>query len=438
MHIEEIQNTIKGLFNLWCIEKEKKRQLQQKIQYAGPVLGEGEYGGILDAIFSDWWSRGKYTTLAQKKLAELSSRKYGLLLNSGSSANLVMMKAAKELFKWEDGDKIITLSCGFPTTVNPILDCNLVPLFVDIDLATLGLDPDLLEEVLKKETRVKGVFVAHTLGFPNKIFEILNLARQYNVQVFFDCCDAYGTTYGSQPIQTYGKAATFSYYVAHHVTSGEGGGIVTNDTDLQLVMNGFRNWGRYCSSPDCCIRATNREVFCSEERLTKECDLPDDYSVNYQFEWLGYNLKMLDLQAAMLLTQLDRLPEFTKIRQDNYRLLWSFMNGSKFGFKLWEINNTISPFSFPFILPEDVPFQRKHLVHHLARHGIETRLLFGGNLTKHPAYVKVKNKWQLYGESHPNADLIMNRCLMLGVSPIITTEKLARVITVLQEFEKQW
>jgi CDP-6-deoxy-D-xylo-4-hexulose-3-dehydrase len=147
---------------------------------------------------------------------------------------------------------------------------------------------------------------------------------------------------------------------------------------------------------------------------------------------------MLDLQAAMLLTQLDRLPEFTKIRQDNYRLLWSFMNGSKFGFKLWEINNTISPFSFPFILPEDVPFQRKHLVHHLARHGIETRLLFGGNLTKHPAYVKVKNKWQLYGESHPNADLIMNRCLMLGVSPIITTEKLARVITVLQEFEKQW
>ncbi len=438
MQIEDIQNTIKGLFNLWCIEKEKKRQQQVKVQYAGPVLGEQEYNGILDAIFSDWWSRGKYTTMAQKKLAELSSRDYGLLLNSGSSANLVMMKAAKEVLKWQDGDEIVTLSCGFPTTVNPIVDCNLVPLFVDIKLENLGLSPALLEEVLDKNPKVKGVFVAHTLGFPNEIFELLNIARAHGVQVFFDCCDAYGTVYGDQPITAYGKAATFSYYVAHHVTCGEGGGIVTNDTNLQVTMNGFRNWGRYCSSPDCCIRATNRELFCSEEKLTKDSELPDDYSVNYQFEWLGYNLKMLDLQASMLLTQFDRLPEFTKIRRDNYRILWSFMNGSKFGFKLWEINDTISPFSFPFILPEDVPFQRKHLVHYLARHGIETRLLFGGNLTKHPAYAKIKNKWRLYGESHPNADLIMNRCLMLGVSPIISNEKMYKVVQVLQEFEKQW
>ncbi len=438
MHIEEIQSTIKGLFALWCIEKDKQRQAQVKVQYAGPVLGEGAYNGMLDAIFSDWWSRGKYTALAQRKLADLSSRDHGLLLNSGSSANLVMMKAAKETLGWEDGDEIVTLSCGFPTTVNPIVDCNLVPVFVDIKLDNLGLDPALLDEVLTAHPKAKGVFVAHTLGFPNEIFELLKVVREHNVQLFFDCCDAYGSSYANQPIQAYGKAATFSYYVAHHITCGEGGGVVTNDTNLQITMNGFRNWGRYCSSPDCCIRATNREIFCSEEKLTKRCELPQDYSVNYQFEWLGYNLKMLDLQAAMLIAQMDRLPDFTKVRQANYKVLYDYMKSSKFPYKVWEINDSISPFSFPFILTEEVPFQRRHLVHHFSKHGIETRLLFGGNLTKHPAYAKIKNKWKLYGESHPNADLIMNRCLMLGVSPIISTEKMEKVVTVLQEFEKQW
>jgi CDP-6-deoxy-D-xylo-4-hexulose-3-dehydrase len=438
MQIEEIQNTIKGLFNLWCIEKEKLRNKQVKVQYAGPMLNELDYSGLLDAVFSDWWSRGRFTTTAQKKLAELSSRDYGLLLNSGSSANLVMMRAAKEHLGWKDGDEVVTLSCGFPTTVNPIIDCNLVPVFVDIKLDNLALDPTVLEDVLKNSPKVRAVFVAHTLGFPNEIFELLNLARKYSVQVFFDCCDAYGTVYGKQPIAAYGKAASFSFYAAHHISSGEGGGVVTNDVDLQIAMNGFRTWGRYCSSPDCCIRASNREIFCSEEKLTKKSELPQDYSVAYQFEWLGYNLKMLDLQAAMLISQFDRLPEFTKTRQANYRVLYEHMNASKFGYKVWEINDTISPFSFPFIIPEGTPFHRKHLVHHLNKHGIESRLLFGGNLTKHPAYAKVNNKWRLYGESHPNSDLIMNRCLMLGVSPVVTTEKMYKIINVLEEFEKQW
>ena len=436
MRLEDIESQIKILFELWAEKKEAQDKSIDKVRYSGPVFGSEEYSSMLDAIFAGWWSGGKFTVDAESKLAVTSERNHGLLTNSGSSANLLMMSAVKELY-FKDGDKILTLSCGFPTTVNPIITNKLVPLFVDIDLETLSLDPGLLEEVLKKDDKVKGIFIAHTLGFKGDIDSILDISRKYGVQVFFDCCDAYGSTHKSQPLASFGKASTLSFYVAHHLSCGEGGGVVTNDPELHSTMRGFRSWGRYCASPNCCIRAKDPAMFCPQTKLTTDSKLPQDYMVNYQFEWMGYNLKPLEIQSALLLPQLDRLDEFTTIRRHNYGRLFSFMDSTDVGFRLWDLDEETSPFAFPLLIPRDAPFKRKHLVDFLTRNKIECRMLFGGNLLKHPAYDKNRGLWDSYG-SHDNADEILEQFLMLGVSQVNHDEHIDRVIYCLEEFLNRW
>ena len=434
MKKSDIEKQIKILMSQWVIKNQQERV--DKVRYAGPVLGEEEYEHMLSAIFNDWWSGGKFTLEAETKLAEVSQRNHGLLTNSGSASNLLLISAAKELY-FKDGDKILTLSCGFPTTVNPIIQNGLIPIFVDISLDDLNLDPKVLEDALSKDNDIKGVFVAHTLGFKSRVDEILNIARKYNVLVFFDNCDAYGTKYKGKPIQSYGKASTYSFYVAHHITMGEGGGVTTNDIELHTTMRGMRNWGKHCGSPVCCIRAENPDCFCPTAKLTKDSELPSDYMVNYQFEWLGYNLKPLDLQAAILSKQLDRMEEFDKIRKENYNKLYSYFNNLPINFKTWEIDNETSPFSFPILLPENVKFKRKHLIDHMKRSKIETRVLFGGNLMKHPAYVNKKDKWESFG-THENADNIMNNFLMFGISQVNTKEDIDKIKNSMDEFIKQW
>lgn len=437
MTIKELESTIKNLFEVWVEKKSKESQSSSKIRYAGPLLGKEEYSSMLDAIFNDWWSGGKFTIEAEKKLASISQRNYGLLANSGSSANLLLMSAAKELY-FKDGDKILTLSCGFPTTVNPIINNRLIPVFVDIDLNDLSLNPNLLEDCLKKDNKIKGVFVAHTLGFKSDIDKILNVASKYGVQVFFDCCDAYGTKYKGVPIQEYGKASSFSFYVAHHVTMGEGGGIVTNDEELYSVMRGMRNWGRFCSASECCIRSINPNIFCPSSKKTKSCDLPEDYIVNYQYEWLGYNLKPLELQSAILSSQLDKMPSFDEIRKNNYKKFYNyFLSNNLFGCKIWSIDDEVSPFAFPILIPNSAPFKRKHLINHLQKNKIESRLLFGGNLMKHPAYSNKKSYWESFG-SHVNSDNIMDNFVMLGVSQVNSREHIDKVINTLDDFFTFW
>lgn len=432
---KDIETQIRLLFEMW-VQKKQEEPLN-KVRYAGPVLGVTEYDNVLTAIFSDWWSGGKFTVEAEDKLAKISDRNHGLLTNSGSSANLVLMSAARELY-FQDCDKILTLSCGFPTTVNPIMTSRMIPVFVDISLEDLSLDLNLFEDALKNDSKIKGVFIAHTLGFKGKIDEILDIARRYNVLVFFDNCDSYGTKYKGRPIQSYGKAATYSFYVAHHLTMGEGGGITTNDQDLHLTMRGFRNWGRYCASTNCCVRSVKPEMFCPTSKLTRHCDLPEDYIVNYQYEWLGFNLKPLELQSAMLLAQIDKMSEFDSIRKKNYNNLLSyFKSNCKFKFTTWDIDDEVSPFAFPLLLPKDSPFTRKHLVDFLARKGIETRLLFGGNLMKHPAYTKKSAWWESYG-SHTNADLISKSFVMLGVSQVNNDTHISKVITEVENFCNTW
>ena len=429
---EEIEKEIKTLFEQWVELKENP----SKIRYAGPVLGKEEYSSMCDAIFSDWWSGGKYTVETERKLAKMSDRNHGLLTNAGSSANLLLMSAARELY-FKDGDKILTLSCGFPTTVNPIMTNRMTPLFVDIDLEDLNLNPQKLEDALKKDKGIKVVFVAHTLGLKSKITDLIEVCRKYNVEIFFDNCDAYGTKYNCRPIQAYGKAATYSFYVAHHVTAGEGGGITTNDIDLHLAMRSFRNWGRYCISPNCCVRSEHPNAFCPTTRLTRDCDLPSDYIVNYQYEVLGYNLKPLELQSAILNKQLDKLDLFDNIRRRNYKILYDYFSKLDIGCKIWEIDAETSPFAFPILLPTNAKWNRKHLIDFMSRNGIETRLLFGGNLMKHPAYQNKKSYWESFG-THENSDNIMNNILLFGCSQVISEDQAKTICNKFDEFLKQW
>lgn len=433
MKKKEIELKIKELLTDWV--RLNNDESINKIRYSGPLLDDQEYLSMMDAIFDNWWSGGKYTIKTEQLLAEISDRNKGVLTNSGSSANLILMGAAKELY-FNDGDKILTLSCGFPTTVNPIIQNRLIPVFVDIDIETLNLSPEVLENALKKDNKIKGLFVAHTLGFKSEIKEILDISRKYNIQVFFDCCDAYGTKYNNRPIQAYGKASTFSFYVAHHITMGEGGGIVTNDDDLYTVLRGLRNWGKYCASDKCCVRSENPEAFCPTAKYTKDSLLPPDYMVKYQFEWLGYNLKPLELQSAILYEQIRKIIWFSAIRKENYKNLYDYFKTIPY-FKTWKIDDDVSPFSFPLLINNESPFTRKHFIDHLTRKKIESRVLFGGNLIKHPAYQNKKQYWESIGD-HTNADNILNNFLMLGVSQILRKDDIDKIIEVTDKFLKQW
>lgn len=427
----DLESQLLGLIGEWAEQKATERP--SKVRYSGPVFGAKEYQAILRAVFDGWWSAGSHTIAAERKLATLSERTHGILANSGSSANLLLMSAAKEVYGWPDGAGVLTLACGFPTTVNPIIQNRMVPVFADIALDGLDLTPAVAEQCLDSTPGVKAIFVPHTLGWPCDVDGLADLARARGIEVFFDCCDAYGSNWNGRPVQAFGKAATFSFYVAHHATMGEGGGIVTNDPELHIAMRSIRNWGRYCAASECCIRAERPDLFCPPSRLTRNSTLPDDYAVNYQYEFLGYNLKPLDLQAAMLSVQLDRLGEFNEARIGNYERLLSRIDSPHL--RTWPLPAGVSPFAFPLLISESAPFKRKHIVDHLTRDGIETRLLFGGNLARHPAYLKHRI---VEAMPLPNSDAIMHRFFMVGCAPVVSDADVDRMVTSIERFLAQW
>ena len=434
--MSSIRETINYLIRIFAEEKLIEQRSIDKVQYAGQMFGQEEYVALMEALYSGWLSRGKYTVETEKKIAQQSMRKHCLLCNSGSSANLLLMAAAKELY-FKEGDKILTVACGFPTTVNPIVQVGLKPVFIDISLDNFDIDVGLFDNALRNDKNIKGAFIPNHLGFSNKMDILLDIAREHNVIVFFDCCDSYGSTYNGKPLQQYGKAATMSFYVSHLVSCGEGGGIVTNDDDLFTVMRGMRDWGRYCASENCCIRSVDPEAFCPSTKLTKDTELPEDYTVNYISEWMGYNLKMLELQSAILNKQLDRIVEFNKTRIENYNMLYEYMKSNKHNIRTWPLVEGVSPFAFPMLIPEDATFKRKHLMNFLQQNKIESRLLFAGNITKHPAYSKKPHLWEVYGNLS-NSDNIMRNFIMLGVAPIITKDKILKIIDVLSRFFEEW
>ena len=413
---KEIFNKVKEIYNLKKIQ-EKFIPGETRINYAGRVYNEKEMINLVDASLDFWLTAGKYAQQFEKELAQFLGVNYCLLTNSGSSANLLAVSALTSPKLGEKrlkpGDEVITTACGFPTTLNPIIQNNLIPVFVDVDLGTYNIQTDKIEKAISKKT--KAIFIAHTLGNPVNLKKILKIVRKYNLWFIEDNCDALGSKYEDKYTSTFGHLATFSFYPAHQITMGEGGAVVTNDLLLKKIVASFRDWGRDCWCDP------GHDNTCGKRFNQQFGKLPFGYDHKYVYSHVGYNLKITDMQAAIGVAQLKKLPSFIRARKRNFDELYKFFKNYEQYFLLPKTEKNSQPcwFGFPLLIKKDAPFIRNEIVEYLEKNKIATRMLFGGNLTKQPAYENTKYR---VPDSLKNTDLIMNNLVWIGVYPGINKE----------------
>jgi len=399
-----------------------------RINTGGRIYDEKELVNLVDSSLEFWLTAGEYASRFEAAFAEKIGLSYCSLTNSGSSANLLALSALMSnavTGHLREGDEVITAAAGFPTTVNPIFQCGLTPVFVDIDLGTYNVNPKVVEQAITDKT--KAIFLAHTLGNPYDAEYLAEIARQKGLWLIEDCCDALGSTFGDQNVGTFGSLSTYSFYPAHHITMGEGGAVLTNDTTLNKEVNSFRDWGRDC------ICATGFDDTCGKRFSQQLGKLPFGYDHKYIYSNIGYNLKALDLQAAIGVAQLDKLDEFIEKRRQNYNFLMEKLRKHE---RVLILPQTypkahISPFGFPLTVRTDAGFTRRDMVTFLEAKGVATRMLFGGNLTRQPAYMD--KKFRVFG-SLENSDTIMNASFWIGVYPGISEEMLRYVSKTFDEF----
>jgi len=399
------------------------------LPYAGRVYDEKEMINLIDASLDFWLTAGRYAEQFEKDLAEFIGLKYCLLTNSGSSANLLALSALtspklgdKRLKPW---DEVITTACGFPTTLNPIIQNNLVPVFVDIEPGTYNIQVDQIETTISEKT--KAIIIPHTLGNPVDINSILELVDKYDLWFIEDNCDALGSKYHGNHTGTFGHISTCSFYPAHHITMGEGGAVLTDDDLLKKIIMSFRDWGRDCwCDPGC-------DNSCGKRFGWKSGDLPQGYDHKYIYSHIGYNLKVTDMQAAIGVAQLAKLPGFIEQRKKNFISLYSAMEKYSHYLVLPSATPGADPswFGFPLLVRDDAPFNRSDLVKHLEDHKIATRMLFGGNLLKQPAYNGIIHR---VGQSLENTDIVMNNLFWVGVYPGLTPEMIDYMISMFDSF----
>ncbi len=385
---------------------------QSIIPPSGKVLGVGELKNMVEASLDGWLTTGRFNDAFEKRLAEFLGVKHVLTTNSGSSANLLAFSALTSHQLGDraitQGDEVITVAAGFPTTVNPILQCGAVPVFVDVQISTCNIDPMLIEAAVTSKT--KAIMLAHTLGNPYNLAEVTRIARKYGLWLVEDCCDALGSTYEGKPVGTFGDIATLSFYPAHHITMGEGGAVFTNSDELKRIVESFRDWGRDCYCPP------GRDNTCCKRFSRQFGTLPFGYDHKYTYSHLGYNLKISDMQAACGLAQMDRLDGFIAARRSNFNFLKERLASCTEFLVLPEATPNSDPswFGFPITIRENAGINRVYLLKYLDQHKIGTRLLFAGNLTRQP-YFEGRN-FRVSGEL-ANTDVIMNNTFWIGVYP---------------------
>lgn len=400
-----------------------------RINYGARVYDEKELVNLVDAALDFWLTAGRYARKFEEGLAKFLGIKHCLLTNSGSSANLLALSAlTSPLLKerrLKPGDEIITTACGFPTTVNPIIQNNLVPVFIDVELGSYNIRADEIEKAISKKT--KAIFITHTLGNPANIDKITTIVKKHNLWFLEDNCDSLGSKYRGKYTGSFGHISTCSFYPAHTITTGEGGAVLTNDPLLRRIILSFRDWGRDCwCEPGC-------DNTCGKRFAWQIGKLPFGYDHKYIYSHIGYNLKITDLQAAIGVAQIKKLPRFIKVRQKNFRRLYHYFEKYRDFFLLPEWQEETEPawFGFPLLVKENAPFTRAEIVEYLEENKIATRMLFGGNLTKQPAYENIR--YRIYG-SLKNTDLVMNNLFWVGVYPGITEEKLRYMMEILDRF----
>lgn len=416
------------------LEKSKKEFIPGKtfIPYAGRVFDSQELVNLVDSSLEFWLTEGRYTVEFEEKLAQFLKTKYCLFVNSGSSANLLAVTAlTSSLLKGrrlKPGDEVITTACGFPTTLNAIIQNNLLPVFVDIELGTYNIKTEYIEKAITAKT--KAIFVAHTLGNPVNLSLIKKICRKYRLFFLEDNCDALGSQYQGKYTGSFGDISTCSFYPAHHITTGEGGAVLTNEPLLKRIILSLRDWGR-----DCWCK-TGHDNTCGRRFLQKFGTLPFGYDHKYVYSHMGYNLKATDMQAAIGCAQIRKLNDFIKARRKNFAYLYNFLKRYEQFLLLphWQEKSEPSWFGFPILIKEGQPFNRNDIVTYLEKHKIATRMLFGGNLLRQPAYRNIK-----YRACEPlrNTDLAMNNLFWIGVYPGLDESMLRYIKDIFTSFFKE-
>jgi CDP-6-deoxy-D-xylo-4-hexulose-3-dehydrase len=386
---------------------------QSRVHYGGRVYDEREMIAAVDSCLDFWLTAGPCAETFEHRLAEYVGVKHALVLNSGSSANLAALAAlcSRRLEQpLVPGDEVITAAMGFPTTVAPIVQNRLMPVFVDCQLGTYNLDVEQLEPALSERTRA--IFLAHTLGNPVDMDPVMEFAREHDLYVIEDACDALGSIYDGRMVGTFGHLATLSFYPAHHMTTGEGGAVLTNDLKLSHIAQSFRDWGRGCW----CRHDSPPTGACGHRFEWQIPGLDEPYDHRYLFVEIGYNLKMTDLQAAIGLAQIDKLPDFCAARRRNFRRLYDGLKPHEELLLLptWDQRAEPSWFAFPITVRPGAPFTRRDLITFLEERNVETRLLFAGNILRQPGYRDIAHR--IVGQL-ANADTVIRSTFFVGVYP---------------------
>lgn len=439
-----IKNIIKSLCYLYLkADNSKKRSY---IPASGKILNEKELFNMIEASLDMWLTTGRFNDEFEKKLSKILGVRHVVTTNSGSSANLLAISAltSSKLGKKRliEGDEVITVAAGFPTTINPIIQNGLVPVFVDIDLGTYNINVEQVEESITPKT--KAIFIAHTLGNPFNLDKIIDLCNKHHLWLIEDNCDSLGSRYNGKFTGSFGHISTLSFYPAHHITMGEGGALLTNDSNLYRIIMSYRDWGRDCWCPP------GKDDTCKKRFEYQMGSLPYGFDHKYIYSHAGYNLKITDWQAAIGLAQLSKLPFFIQKRKDNFKRLYQGLLRLKEYFILPQIEQNADPswFGFLITLTDKCNFNKVDLIKHLEASGIGTRQLFAGNVLRQPFFtdsnfkLKIRNSKILESNQVsedefkllPNTDIVMNRTFWIGVWPGITPEEIDYMVAVLDEF----
>ncbi len=403
------------------------------VRYAGRVFDEKEIISLVDASLDFWLTEGRYCEDFAEKIADFLDIENVILTNSGSSSNLIAFSALtseklgdKRLLP---GDEVISVAAGFPATVTPIIQNNMIPVFVDVDIPTYNIDIDMMRQAITDKT--KCIFLAHTLGNPFDVEKVMEVADEYDLWVIEDNCDAFGSKYKDEYTGTFGHVATFSFYPAHHITTGEGGAVATNDDELAKIITSFRDWGRDCY----CAGGENNT--CGKRFTQQFGTLPLGYDHKYVYSELGYNLKMTEMQAAIGSAQMDKLESFCNKRREHFDIYQNIFKKYADYFILPEATETSDPAWFTYILTvkDEAPFDRNDFVSYLNDNRIETRNIFAGNMIRQPAFINTEYR---IAESLKNTDVIMNNTFFLGTYPGLSNEMFSYIEAKVEEFIKKF
>jgi CDP-4-dehydro-6-deoxyglucose reductase, E1 len=425
---EEILSLVREYYSV-KFDKKEFAPGKTPVRYAGRVFDGEEMASLVDSALDFWLTSGRFAEKFESDLADFEGLRFAMLVNSGSSANLLAVTALTSHLLGEKrlrpGDEVISVAAGFPTTLNPIIQNQMIPVFVDVDIGTYNAIPEQIVNAISPKTRA--IFLAHTLGNPFDLDKIMKIVREHDLFLIEDCCDALGSEYRGKKTGTFGHITTFSFYPAHHITMGEGGAVGTNDASIAKALRSLRDWGRdcYCSSGE--------NNSCGKRFYGQYGTLPKGYDHKYVYSHVGYNFKATEMQAAIGVEQMKKFPEFCRRRRENFDL-WTN------GFKKWE-NKFILPmatpgsdpawFAYPVSVKADAGFTRNEFTKYLDDHLVETRNLFAGNLLRQPAYQKIPHR---IADALDNTDFVMNNTFFLGTYPGLTEEMIRYVLSIIEAF----